>query len=307
MTPTDRAELERNRPARPGTGDLFGWPLRDPGADDYQRIGLAGLWLNAHARAHRAREALPALLLIPGAYHGAWCYGGYLEAFDREGVAAAALDLRGHGARAVDGLSPATGVNDYVADACAAALWLTQRHGRPPIILGHSLGGLVAAAAAAQTPASGLLLLAPSPPGNLPGAAQVPEVPTGALRNRPADQEVHTRFLGALPVPDLRAWADRLCPESPTALNDRYRLRVPVAFDALRGLPGLCIEAGLDDAARHPAGQDAAIADAYGIEYLLLEHAPHCMMAGASGEESFRALLHGWRRIKHAAQDPRSG
>jgi pimeloyl-ACP methyl ester carboxylesterase len=297
MTTTDGSEFDRDNTPKPESEPMFGWPLRDPGPDKYQRIGLAGLWLNAHARAPRAGEASPAVLLIPGAYHGAWCYGGYLDAFDREGVAAAALDLRGHGARAVDGLSTAASVNDYIADACEAARWLAQRHERPPVILGHSLGGLIAAAAAAQTPASGLLLLAPSPPGNLPGAAEVPEVPTGALRNRPADQEVHLRFLGGLSVPDLSAWADRLCPESPTALNDRYRLRIPVPFDALRGLPGLCIEAGLDDAARHPAGQDAAIAKAYGIEYKLLEHAPHCMMVGPSGEESFRALLQWWRRL----------
>lgn len=275
-------------------GALFGWPLRDPLPAHYHRVGRSALWLNGPASNTRTRGGTTPLLLIPGAHHGAWCYGGYLDAFEALGTAVAALDLPGHGALVHEGLAPETGITEYVDEACAAALWLAERHGRPPVILGHSLGGLVAAATAARGPASGLLLLAPSPPGNLPGAAPVPVVPIDQLRAPPGDPEVHARFLGGLTVPDLRAWATRLCPESPTAMNDRYTLRIPVDFGAIRGLPGLCIEAGIEDAARHPPGQDAAIARAYGIGYQLLPQAPHCMMAGPSGLESFNLLRQWW-------------
>lgn len=273
----------------------FGWPLRDPPAAQYERLGLTGLWLSQSARKVTPSSRVAPLLLVHGAHHGAWCYGGYLEAFEEAGVPAAAIDLRGHGALIPEGLATSTSISDYAEDVCLAAEWLEARHGRPPVILGHSLGGLIVAVAATRRPASGLVLIAPSPPGNLHGAAAVPAVPTDVLRAPPSDAEVHSRFLGGLPVPDLRAWAQRLGPESPTAMNERYTLSVPVDFAALRGLPGLCIEAGIEDASRHPPGQDEAIARAYGIEYRLLPQAPHCLMTGPSGEESASLILDWWR------------
>jgi hypothetical protein len=77
-------------------------------------------------------------------------------------------------------------------------------------------------------------------------------------------------------------------------MNERYTLSVPVDFDALRGLPGLCIEAGIEDASRHPPGQDEAIARAYDIAYRLMPRAPHCLMVGPSGAESARLILEWW-------------
>jgi pimeloyl-ACP methyl ester carboxylesterase len=73
---------------------------------------------------------------------------------------------------------PTTGINDYATDAAEAARALA----RPVVLLGHSLGALVAMRAAEMLgDAAGLLLVAPSPPGNLPGAAPVPEVAEGAM------------------------------------------------------------------------------------------------------------------------------
>jgi hypothetical protein len=61
----------------------------------------------------------------------------------------------------------------------------------------------------------------------------------------------------------------------------------------LRHLPGLCIEAGREDAARHPAGQDAAVAAFYGAEHVLMPEAPHCLMVGRAGAES-AARIRAW-------------
>jgi pimeloyl-ACP methyl ester carboxylesterase len=285
------------------SSEAFGWNLRDPEPHRYVRLGSAGLWLNETALIMGPSRTSPPFLLVPGAFHGAWCYAGYLDALDQSGVAAAALDWRGHGQLRAEGLSPATGILDYVADTVTALRWLAERRGLAPVIAGHSLGGLVVAAAAAVEPVSGLILLAPSPPGNLPGAAKVPEVPIDQLRAPPSDDEVASRFLGGLAIPDLQAWARRLCPESPAAQNDRYALRIPVAFDRIRGLPGLCIECELDDPVRHPPGQDRAVAEAFGIEHVLLEDAPHCVMAGPSGLISFNLIMGWWRRAGFDAAD----
>lgn len=82
----------------------------------------------------------PALLFIPGAYHCAWRHAGGLRRGRTAGIACAALDYRGHGALAADGLAVDTLVEAYDEDAALAA----RTFAVPPVIVGHSLGGLVA-------------------------------------------------------------------------------------------------------------------------------------------------------------------
>ncbi|MFB9971228.1 alpha/beta fold hydrolase [Pseudoroseomonas cervicalis] len=259
----------------------------------------------SHALLHgpAAWGAAPPLLLVPGGYHGAACWAEWRAALAALGLPAAALDLRGHGALAGAAFPPDTGVADYAADVGEAARAIRERTGRAPVLVGHSLGALVVlAAAAAAAPCAGLALLAPSPPGNLPGVAAVPEVPEGRLLPPPAEAVAVARWMGgrALPAPAHEAWLAELCPESPRALNDRYALRIRVEPAALRGIPVLVMEAGRDDAERHPAGQDAALAAFLGGEHLLLPEAPHCLMLGAAGEEAARQLA-GWVRRACAA------
>jgi alpha-beta hydrolase superfamily lysophospholipase len=85
----------------------------------------------------------PPLLCIPGAYHGAWCYEAWLASFGAAGIASGALDLRGKGTL-IGALDPATGVDDYAEDVVEAAAKLCGA----PVLVGHSLGALVAMRAA---------------------------------------------------------------------------------------------------------------------------------------------------------------
>ncbi len=226
------------------------------------------------------------ILLVHGAYHGAWCFAEWLECFAAEGLAATAIDLRGHGALAGAGLSPQACIADYAEDVVRPAQALPA----PPILLGHSLGGLVALAAAERMPVAGLVLVAPSPPGNLPGAQPVTVVPADRLRSPPALAEVVERFLGGDATVDARRYAARLCPESPAALNERYTLAVMVNPDAIR-CPVLVLEAGRDDPVRHPAGQDAGIASMFGGVHVLVPDAPHCMMTGVTARRTARLII----------------
>ena len=231
----------------------------------------------------------PALLFIPGAYHGAWCYGGWLKGCRCAGIACAALDYRGHGSLAATGLAPDTGVEAYAEDAVQAA----RSFATAPVIVGHSLGGLVAMAAAMCTPVAGLALVAPSPPGNLAGARRLATVDESQLRPIPGRAEVLERFLGGHDGPHVEACMARLCPESPRALNQRYLL--DIAIDAARiAAPSLVIEAGLDCGERHPAGQDRAIADFLGGAFTHLPGAPHCMMLGPTCMPALQIILD-WR------------
>ncbi|WP_270935584.1 alpha/beta fold hydrolase [Falsiroseomonas oryzae] len=233
------------------------------------------------------------ILCIPGGYHGAWCFTPWLKLFAEAGIAAAALEPRGKGTldAAAD---PATGVEDYAADAVEAAAALGGR----VVLLGHSLGALVAMRAAARMEGvAGLLLAAPSPPGNLPEAAPVPTVPEGALLRPPVEKVVVARYLGGMRPEGLSAYRAALSPESPRALNDRYALRIPVEPARLAGVPVLVLEAGRDDPERHPAGQDEAIARFLDGAHQLLPEAPHCLMTGPWAVAGAAPLI-AWHRTQ---------
>ncbi len=232
------------------------------------------------------RDGRPGLLFVPGAYHGAWCYAHYLDYFARAGLACAALDLRGHGALPQGDAFTSAGIADLGQDVVSALDALA----RPTVVVGHSMGALPALLAASQRTVAGVVLLAPSPPGDLPGAQALPPVPEGVPRRAPNDAEIRARFLATSPDRDVAPVSRRLCAESPKVLNDRYLLRVPVDAAAI-GAPGLCLEAGLDTHDRHPPGQDLAIARRFGFSHAVLAAQPHCMMYADQWQVSAAAIL----------------
>jgi pimeloyl-ACP methyl ester carboxylesterase len=225
------------------------------------------------ARQSDSPSGRPMMLFVPGAFHGAWCYAHYLEYFSAAGLDCAALDLPGHGSAPVPADFARYGVRE-LADCVVQACELLRR---PVVLVGHSMGALPVMVAAAQRPPAAVVLLAPSPPANVPGAAAIPAVPEGVLRPPPGAPEVRKRFAGVGPDIDVTAVQARLTAESPQVMNDRYLLRIAVPEQAIH-VPGLVVEAELDDPARHPAGQDQAIASLYGFDYRLLPATPHCMM-----------------------------
>ncbi len=180
-------------------------------------------------------------------------------------------------------------VGVFVADVVAAIDALD----RPPVTVGHSLGCLLVPLAAIQRETAGLLLLCPSPPGNLPGAQKVRLVPEGRpVPPLPADV-ARSRYAEHLSEAELADLVARLCAESPRLLNERYDLRVAVDPAAIRA-PVLVVEGGRDDPERHPPGQDQAIAAFYGAAHVRLDDAPHDLMLGPGSDRWFDAI---WGRL----------
>jgi pimeloyl-ACP methyl ester carboxylesterase len=82
------------------------------------------------------------VVLVHGAWHGAWCYAPLQAELDRRGVPSLAIDLPGHGASPLP-LSDLHGDGQCVADALA-------RIDSPVVLVGHSYGGAVIGEAATR-------------------------------------------------------------------------------------------------------------------------------------------------------------
>lgn len=82
----------------------------------------------------------PPVLLLHGAWHGAWCWeGNYLDYFADAGHETWAMDLSGHGESGKKKSLRFTTVDDFLADITSVINAMPQ----PPIIIGHSMGGLL--------------------------------------------------------------------------------------------------------------------------------------------------------------------
>lgn len=252
-----------------------------------ERVGLARMTRSPVAET----KDRPALLFVHGSMQGAWCYSHWLKAAHEAGIAASAVDVRGHGGLPTADLVTA-GFNEYGDDVAAVA----RTFDHPPVLLGHSMGGLMVGVAATRAPVSGLVLLTPSPPANLPGAQAV--APVDETRPvPPADEKtVREKFLPNHTGQDISAMLERQCPESAVATNDRYKLRVPVDVSKIN-CPALCISAGRDWPLTHPPGQDAAVGKFYGAEHVHLDDAAHCLMIDVDWRPGWDVILDWYERV----------
>lgn len=163
------------------------------------------------------------VIMVHGAFCGGWAFDQFRAPFEAAGHQVIAPDLPGHAAhekgRGVAGLS----MTDYVRPIVA----LIQEQRQPPILIGHSLGGLVAQMAAARAPITGLILLAPSAPWGV--ALSSPEEalsafslyalgPFWSLAVDPDRAAARLYLLNRLPQQALRETYARLVPESGRAL-----------------------------------------------------------------------------------------
>ena len=106
----------------------------------------------------------PPLLFVHGAWHGAWCWDvHFMDYFVRQGFTVHAVSLRGHGKSEGREKLRWTRIAEYVEDVVAVA----QSLPKPPIVIGHSMGGLVVQKYLELHPAPAAVLLASVPPSGV--------------------------------------------------------------------------------------------------------------------------------------------
>jgi pimeloyl-ACP methyl ester carboxylesterase len=108
------------------------------------------------------RSSLPPVVLVHGAGGGGWEWLIWTRVFAARGWRVCAADLLPSPA----GLA-ATSLADYRDQVLGWCRRASARDLRPPVLIGASLGGLLALAVAAETDASALVLVNPMPPEGL--------------------------------------------------------------------------------------------------------------------------------------------
>jgi pimeloyl-ACP methyl ester carboxylesterase len=100
------------------------------------------------------------VLFIHGAWHGAWCWGKYfLPYFAAQGYDAYALSLRGHGKSEGRERLRWWRISDYVDDVSQ----IVGQMPKIPILVGHSMGGLIVQKYLESHRVPAAVLLAPVP------------------------------------------------------------------------------------------------------------------------------------------------
>lgn len=119
-----------------------------------------------HRRPARKSEH-PPLLFLHGAYAGAWIWDRhYLPWFAEQGWDAYACSLSGHGKSPGREQLNAFSLRDYVKDLARVIAAMPS----PPIVIGHSMGGLVLQKYLEESGLPGAILLCSVPPQGILGS-----------------------------------------------------------------------------------------------------------------------------------------
>ncbi|NMG04416.1 alpha/beta hydrolase [Azoarcus taiwanensis] len=127
------------------------------------------------------------LLFVHGAYTAAWCWDEhFLPYFAGLGYNCYAVSLSGHGGSRKTGYLDGFSLADYVNDVAEAV----QNLPAPPVLIGHSMGGMVVQKYLEGADAPAAVLLCSVPPQGLMGSA------LGLMMSKPGLLNDLNRILG---------------------------------------------------------------------------------------------------------------
>jgi len=222
------------------------------------------------------------ILFIHGAYVAAWCWGEhFLPWFARHGWAAHAVSLRGHGRSPGRDDLDSLGLDHYAADIAEAIATLPA----PPILIGHSMGGMAIQKHLERATAPAVVLMASVPPQGLIYSAlglllAAPQLLTDLNRimgGGEPDIDILQQALFHQPVPliKLRRYGEQAQPESHRAIWDMTLYNLPDVSRIHK--PPMLVLGARHDRLISP-DQVQMTADAYGTRPEIFPDMGHAMM-----------------------------
>ncbi|HZZ33629.1 MAG TPA: alpha/beta hydrolase [Phenylobacterium sp.] len=244
---------------------------------------------------------MTAIVMVHGAFCGGWAFEQFRDPFEAAGFEVIAPDLRGHQVGAQSSAVVGVSMSDYAADIAR----LCAEQPEPPVLLGHSMGGLVAQLAARRAPIKALVLLAPSPPWGVVGSSleeaatafgvqMIGPFSSGALS--PDRGLMRAYSLDRMGKAEREAAVERLRPESAMAVRETLNWWLdpfmttsvgPGAIDA----PALVIS-GQGDVVHSPATA-RSIADRIGAEFKIMPGMSHWLV-GEPGWDAVAETALNW-------------
>lgn len=224
----------------------------------------------------------PPVVMVHGAFCGGWVFERFAAPFEAAGHKTHRPDLRG-GDGAIAGVS----MSDYAQRVAAFAETLDG----PPVLIGHSLGGLVCLLAAARTDTAGLILLAPSAPWGVVSSTMEEAVsalalyslgPYWAMAIEPEYATFGRYAVDRLPRAERHALFARMSPESGRALFETLNwwldpFMTTMARPERIGAPILALSGERD--AIHPPTTVRETARRLGAEHVTMNGMSHWLPA----------------------------
>ena len=212
------------------------------------------------------------VMMIHGGFCGPWVFDAFARKFEAAGYAVHRPALRFHDLAKPPAALGTTSLGDYAADLGEAVTALKDA----PILVGHSLGGLLAQMLAARHVVKACVLLAPSAPWGVPpstlfeiGAAQAMLLQAGFWNQilSPDSTIAGWHFLDRYAPADRDALFKRFGPESGRATFEMMHWGMDMnrasEVDASKVSCPLLVIAGGEDR-MHPPGTVKRIAELYG-------------------------------------------
>jgi pimeloyl-ACP methyl ester carboxylesterase len=233
-------------------------------------------------------EGLPPLLFVHGLGHGAWCWDEHwMPAAAAAGFPAYAVSLRGHAGSGGRERLRWSRLGDYADDVVRAVATLP----RSPVLVGHSMGGLVVQQVLARYPARAGVLVAPVPAEPAVGAAmriagQHPGDLARMLTGRSLPMRPEYLFHG-LDAATAASLAGRCGPESALAQHQLLLHRPP--GPPKNGAPVLVLAAPEDRLV--PMGGIRRTARRYGTAVVEFPGMGHDLMLDAGWRRPLETLL----------------
>ena len=239
----------------------------------------------------------PPVLLLHGAWHGAWCWeGNYLDYFADAGHETWAMDLSDHGESGKKKPLRFTTVDDFLADIASVINAMPE----PPIIIGHSMGGLLCQHVLNDNPnVRGVGFLASLPSAGVVGIK---------LTVHPLKKLQSNLTLSLYPLISSRKNAKYMFlePEADDAAVDYMMARL--GNESWLAFVGIATGKSLPEAPATPlktpvcvvaAGGDTIIpvklqeqlAERFGVQAHIIPDAPHDLMLAKKWEASARVFL----------------